>query len=310
LKTLKYSVLDVFTTVPFGGNPLAVFYEETNLPTETMQKIAKELNLSETVFVQKAENTNHQKRYRIFTPNVELPMAGHPTVGTSYYLAQNNLIPTEEGENKWIIEEQVGPISVSVYKKGTAISKVEMIQPTPTFGDIFEDREAVAKLLSLSIDDLDSSLPIQTVSSGVPFLYIPVRTLSAMKQIFFQNDIWKKYFSENPNTKHIFVLCLETEELTSTVHSRMFAPAMGIPEDPATGGASGPLGAYLVEYGLVQPESSGTYFIKSEQGFEMGRPSYIDISIRKESNKYTEVKISGTSVIMGAGEIYVPLDLV
>ncbi|WP_028778307.1 PhzF family phenazine biosynthesis protein [Shimazuella kribbensis] len=303
MEALRYALLDVFTTKPFGGNQLAVFYDDTNLPTETMQTIARELNLSETVFVQTPSDAKKEKRLRIFTPKVELPMAGHPTIGTAYLLADKGILDTKEGVNEWVLEEEVGEIPVKVYREQSRISKVEMTQPLPEFGEVYQDRQNVADLFSLSVEDLDPALPIQTVSTGVPFLFIPICTLDAIKKIQFRMDIWEKHFSRNPEIQHIFTFTTETENISSTIHSRMFAPAMGISEDPATGNASGSLGAYLVEHAVVSPVEQETYFIRSEQGFEMGRPSYIDITIGKEGEQYKEVKIGGTSVIIGSGEI-------
>ncbi|MBZ5202718.1 PhzF family phenazine biosynthesis protein [Planomicrobium chinense] len=303
MTSLNYELIDVFTNSPFGGNQLAVFHDEIELPTETMQKIAGELNLSETVFIRPPKNPGNQKSLRIFTPKMELPMAGHPTVGASFVLADKGLIPTESGQNHWILEEQVGEIPVTVYKEGTAISKVEMTQPLPVFGSFFQKPGLVADLLSLSPKDLDQRFPIQSVSSGVPFLFIPVRTLAAMQDINFRVDIWERQFSKNPYTQHIFAFTMQTEEKQSTVHSRMFAPAMGIPEDPATGAAGGPLGAYLVEHGVIPPSKDGKYMIRNEQGFEINRPSYIDVTITKNGSQISDVKIGGQSVRMGHGQI-------
>lgn len=302
MKTLKYSLVDVFTTEPFGGNQLAVFEEFSNLSSDFMQRIAKELNLSETVFIHPPSDPTKEKSLRIFTPQVELPMAGHPTIGAAFVMAEKGMINTRTGENEWIFEEGVGDVPVTVHKDHTHVSKVEMEQPLPVFGDQYREMENVAKLLSLSIKDLDSTLPIQTVSSGVPFLYVPIRSLSSMKKINFRTDVWEKYFSENSHTKHIFTFTTETEEPTSTVHSRMFAPAMGISEDPATGAASGPLGAYLVKYGVIPPSENEIYSIRSEQGIEMGRPSYIDITVMKEGSEIKKVKIGGKSIIIGSGQ--------
>ncbi|WP_408010193.1 PhzF family phenazine biosynthesis protein [Pseudalkalibacillus sp. A8] len=303
MKTLNYTLVDVFTTKPFGGNQLAVF-EETNLSPDLMQRIARELNLSETVFIRKPTDPKKEKSLRIFTPQVELPMAGHPTIGAAYVMAEKDIIDTKTGANEWIFEEGVGDVPVTVEMVDNGISKVEMEQPLPSFGDYYSERELAAELLSLSLEELDPSLPLQTVSSGVPFLYIPIQSLSAMKKINFRTDVWEKYFSGSPNTKHIFTFTTETQEPQSTVHSRMFAPAMGISEDPATGAASGPLGAYLVKHGVVPSVDSGISTIRSEQGMEMGRPSFIDITIIKEGNEITKVKIGGKSVIIGSGSLY------
>ena len=305
MNILNYTLLDVFTTKQFGGNQLAVFYGEEALSTEIMQRIARELNLSETVFIFTADSPSADKKLRIFTPQLELPMAGHPTIGAAYVLAEKEILKTEPGQNQWIFEEKVGNIPITVYRDHSRISKIEMKQPNPVFGEKIQDYERAASLLSLSIDDINMNFPIQTVSTGVPFLFIPVQSLAAIKRINFRTDVWEKYFSRNPHTTNIFTFTAETEELESTVHSRMFAPAMGISEDPATGAASGPLGAYLVEHGVIPSNEEGKYFIRSEQGFEIGRPSYIDISIQKNGNDYKEVKIGGNCVIMGSGQIYI-----
>lgn len=304
MRTLRYSLIDVFTEKPFGGNQLAVFHGEDKLTADTMQQIARELNLSETVFVCPPQNPENQKCLRIFTPKVELPLAGHPTIGAAFALADQKIIATSEGANDWLFEEKIGNIAVTVFKEGGNISKVEMTQPLPEFGAAYQKSGLVADLLSLTPKDLDSRYPFQTVSSGLPFLFIPVRSLNAIRNINFRTDIWEKHFRQNTDTQHIFVFTTQTEEKRSTVHSRMFAPAMGIAEDPATGAASGPLGAYLVEHGLIPQTSSGIYKIRSEQGFEIKRPSYIDITIRKSGAQYELVKIGGTSVPMGQGEIY------
>ncbi|MEI5907705.1 PhzF family phenazine biosynthesis protein [Bacillus spongiae] len=304
MKTLHYTLVDVFTNKPFGGNQLAVFHGTTMLNEETMQKIARELNLSETVFILPPNNNDKIARLKIFTPKVELPMAGHPTIGAAYVLAKTNIIETIEGENQWIFEEGIGDVPVTVWKKDGQITKVEMEQPLPNFGDKFVDTQMAAKLLSLSVKELHTTLPIQTVSSGVPFLFIPVSSISSIKNIRFRTDIWDQYFSTNQNTMHIFTFSLETEAPHSSVHSRMFAPAMGIAEDPATGAASGPLGAYLVKYGAIQAIDQENYFIRSEQGFEIQRPSHIDISIHANPD-IKRVKVGGKSVIIGSGQLSV-----
>lgn len=303
MKTLRYSLVDVFTEKPFGGNQLAVFHEEENLSSVTMQQIARELNLSETVFICPPENPENQKCLRIFTPKVELPLAGHPTIGAAFMLADQKMIATSEGANDWILEEKIGDIAVTVYKDSGQIVKVEMTQPLPEFRAHYQKTGLVADLLSLTPKDLDARYPFQTVSSGLPFLFIPVRSLNAIRNIQFRTDIWERHFSHDPDTQHIFAFTTQTEEKRSTVHSRMFAPAMGIAEDPATGAASGPLGAYLVEHGVISKTANGIYHIRNEQGFEINRPSYIDVTIVKSGSQFSLVKIGGTSVTMGQGEI-------
>lgn len=304
MKKYEYTLVDVFTSIPFGGNQLAVFSDAEGLDEKRMQIIANELNLSETAFVFSASDSMKTRRVRIFTPKLELPMAGHPSIGTAHVLATKEVAATEEGENKWIFEEGIGDIPLTIYKEKNMIVKCEMEQPLAEFGEEFVDIDLVAQLLSLKRNDIDASLPCQTVSTGVPFLFIPICSLEAVRKVRLRTDIWQNYFSENPNIQHIFIFTTETVETTSHVHSRMFAPAMGISEDPATGGASGPLGAYLIEYNVIPSEEDGIYEIRGEQGFEMGRQSYIDMKIVKYQSKIQQIKVGGQSVIIGSGQIY------
>jgi len=306
MKTLKYTLVDVFTSQSFGGNQLAVFHDGSSLTTKTMQQIANELNLSETAFICTPNKPQNQINLRIFTPQVELPIAGHPTIGTAFVMAYLKMLPTQDGVNEWVFEEEHGDISVTVFLNKEKITKVEMIQPIPVFGEILTRQALVADLLSLPKGELDPLLPIQTVSSGLPFLFVPLRSIAAMREINFRTDVWERHFSRNPDRQHIFTFTTETEYDDSTVHCRMFAPAMGISEDPATGAASGPLGAFLVEHGAIDKKADGNYVIRSEQGFEMGRPSFIDIMIKKNNQQYEEVKIGGTAIVVGQGELYVP----
>ena len=301
MRKFEYTLVDVFTNQVFGGNQLAVFKDAEKLSSEEMQSIARELNFSETTFVTDI-GPNH-KKLRIFTPKTELPMAGHPTIGTAFVLADEGVIETRDGINKLIFEEGVGEIAISIHVEGGRIRSIEMEQPMPVFGQVFGDIRTAAELLSIDMADIDTTSPIQTVSTGVPFLYIPLKSLDVISKIKLRLDTWEKFFSASEDTKHIFAFTRETLHAGSTIHSRMFAPAMGIAEDPATGGASGPLGAYLVEHGLVEHGYDGKYMIINEQGIEMGRPSFINITVSKTYNNFSEIKISGTCVKFGAGLI-------
>src|SRR5919202_2339463 len=177
MRRLHYHRVDVFTDRAFGGNPLAVFTNGRGLDTETMQSIAKEFNLSETTFVLPPDDPAHDWRVRIFTPGSELPIAGHPTVGTSFVLAREHLIRRDGRETTITLEEGVGPIPVRVEFEGGEPSFAEMSQPLPTFGPRLSDARAVASMLSLNPYDFDEGLPLEVVSCGVPFLYVPLKTL-------------------------------------------------------------------------------------------------------------------------------------
>lgn len=299
MQRLRYVLVDVFTNRAFGGNPLAVFPDGKGLTGTHMQALAKELNLSETTFVLPARTSGHDYQVRIFTPSTELPMAGHPTIGTTFVLAREQLIALAEGTTHITLEEGVGSIPVNIQAQGGTISEIEMQQPLPDFGAHFEQREVIAAMLSLPIHELDEALPIRIVSCGVPFLYVPVKSIAAMKHIRFKTEVYERQVSDS-SLSGIFVFARGGEEPGSTVHSRMFAPNLGVPEDPATGAASGPLGCYLVRYGLVKAEN-GVATIVSEQGIEMGRPSFVRIRIEQRGDEITRVRVGGECHFMGEG---------
>ncbi|MDT5159117.1 MAG: trans-2,3-dihydro-3-hydroxyanthranilate isomerase [Acidobacteriota bacterium] len=301
MRRLHYHLVDVFTDRAFGGNPLAVCTNGRGLSTETMQAIAKEFNLSETTFVLPPDDSRHDWRVRIFTPGQELPMAGHPTIGTSFVLAREHLIRRDARETNIVLEEGVGPVPVRIeFKDGEPVF-AEMSQPLPKFGPSLTDASAVAAMLSLDAEDIDSELPLEVVSCGVPFLFVPLRTLDAAHRARPRADLIEQAAPDGVPPE-VFVFTREVEHEGSTVHSRMFAPGIGITEDPATGGASGPLGCYLVRYRLVACDTSAE--IVSEQGIEMGRPSFILIRIEQSGDgNINAVKVGGQCHFMGEGFI-------
>ncbi|MBI5666849.1 MAG: PhzF family phenazine biosynthesis protein [Chloroflexi bacterium] len=302
MRKLHYHLVDVFTDQRFGGNPLAVFTNGRGLTTETMQAIAKEFNLSETTFVLPPEDPANDWRVRIFTPASELPMAGHPTVGTSFVLATEKLVDVSEQQPTIRLEELVGVIPVTFTFDGGQPVMATMQQLPPRFGPVFEDRRAVADMLCLDVSALDDG-PVEVISCGTPFLLVPVKTLAAVQNIRLRIDIWERALANYESSK-LFVFTRETIYPGSTVHSRMFAPSLGIREDPATGAASGPLGCYLVKYGWVKANPA---VIVSEQGIEIGRPSFIHIRIEQTGGQINGVFVGGQCVYIGKGYIEVPL---
>lgn len=298
MRKLHYHLVDVFTNRAFGGNQLAVFTNGRGLASETMQALAKELNLSESTFVLPPQDPANHYQVRIFTPAVELPMAGHPTVGTSFILARERMIDWEGDETSIRLEEKVGLIPVSIRFKDGAPVMMEMRQPQPTFGPQFDNRAEIAEMLSLDVATIDENLPLEVVSCGVPFLFIPLKSLQAIKNIRFRAEVLAR-LKERLGTDMIFVFTREVENEGSTVHSRMFAPFQGIAEDPATGGASGPLGCYLVRHRAVP--SAPKVAIISEQGIELGRPSFIHIRIEQENGAISGVFVGGECYYMGEG---------
>jgi trans-2,3-dihydro-3-hydroxyanthranilate isomerase len=273
----EYHLVDVFTDRPFGGNPLAVFKDGRGVRDDAMQSIAKELHLSETTFVLPPKAAGADHRVRIFTPDAELPFAGHPTLGTAYVLA--------EGKDAAMrLEEGVGVISVTL-REGF----VQMVQPLPAFSGTTISRKAAADALGLAIEEVRSDVPIQVGSSGVPFLFVPLANLKAVRR------------ARHPSAldASVYVFALSGERSGSQVHGRMFAQGFGISEDPATGSAQGPLGAYIVAHELVRVEP--TTRIRSEQGFEIGRPSILEIEVDRTGAAVTAVRVGGRCVAMGGG---------
>ena len=296
---LDYHLLDVFTDRQFGGNPLAVFPQPPpDLAPRLMQQIAQELNLSESVFVLPPADPANDFRLRIFTPLAELPMAGHPTVGAAFALAYLGSLGQLAAQTPLVFEEGVGPIDVTIRadERGRP-REVWMQQPIPQFGAVYSDRRAIAETLSLDESDLRGDAPIQVLSSGLPFLYVPVVSLVAMARIQLRQDRWEALLAGG-DAQNVFVTTTETAEAASSAHSRMFAPALGVDEDPATGSASGPLAAYLLRYGLAD-----SCEMLAEQGFEMGRPSFIRIRVERSAGEITSVAIGGKCVMMGSGTL-------
>jgi trans-2,3-dihydro-3-hydroxyanthranilate isomerase len=297
MRKLQFHLVDVFTESAFGGNQLAVFTDGRGIAVETMQQIAKELNLSETTFVLPADSPANHYRMRIFTPATELPMAGHPTIGTAYVLAHEKMIDTVGNRSTIRLEEKVGVITVVLELSDGTPKLITMQQPQPTYGAVWQNEQAIAEMLSLQLEDLDADYPIEAVSCGVPFLFVPLKNLRAIEKVNLRQDMWERTLRDF-EAPHVFAFTRETVTPEGTVHSRMFAPAMGISEDPATGAASGPLGCYLVKHKIITENPA---FIVSEQGFEMGRPSLIHITIESMGSEITRVGVGGHCVYMGAG---------
>jgi trans-2,3-dihydro-3-hydroxyanthranilate isomerase len=274
----EYRLVDVFTDKAFGGNPLAVFREPGKVDAATMQAIAKELHLSETTFVfPPSSSAAADHRIRIFTPDAELPFAGHPTIGTAFVLAEG-----KDGTTR--LEEGVGVIRVTLHE-----GFVQMDQPLPTFTGTTITRKAAAEALGLAAEEVRSDVPIQMGSSGVPFLFVPLANLKAVRR------------ARRPGAldASVYVFAMSGERSGSQVHGRMFDQGLGIGEDPATGSAQGPLGAYIVAHELVQ--AAPTTHIRSEQGFEIGRPSILDIEVDSAGAAIRAVRVGGRCVAMGGG---------
>ena len=310
LGSYRFIQLDVFTQEPFAGNPLAVFPEAEGLTDEEMMKIAREMNLSETVFVLPARDEKTLRRLRIFTPAREIPFAGHPVVGTWNALAREGVVPVPEGGDGWTRihhEVGIGVLPVDIEFKDGAPVQVVMTQGKFEIQDEVDDaheQAEIARVLGVGLEDLDETLPIQIVSTGLSFLAVPIRSLADLRRCRVNAALLAETY-ERAGATGCEAFTRETIEIgEARAHARMFAPGDNIAEDPATGSAAGALGAYLVYHGASGAESieGRTRFI-IEQGDFIYRPSRINIEVKGEPGAITEVRVGGPSVVVAHGEI-------
>lgn len=308
----RFVQLDVFTAQPFAGNPLAVFPEADGLADDQMLKIAREMNLSETVFVLPPRDEKTLRHLRIFTPAREIPFAGHPIVGTWNELAREGVVPLPEGGNGWTrIHHEIGigvlPVDIE-FKDGRPLQVVMTQGKFEIKGEIddWQEQAEIARSLGLAREELDENLPIQVISTGLPFLAVPVRSLADLRKCRVNAALLTEIY-ERARSTGCYPFTRETIEIgEARAHARLFAPADNIPEDPATGSAAGALGAYLVHHGASGAESvEGRVRFVIEQGDFMNRPSRIDIEVKGKLGAIDEVRVGGPSVVVARGEVFV-----
>jgi trans-2,3-dihydro-3-hydroxyanthranilate isomerase len=300
VERMRYLHVDVFTDRALEGNQLAVFPEPGGLSTAMMQAITREMNFSECTFIFPPERGGDVKM-RIFTPGEELPMAGHPTVGSTFALAAEGTIA--RGRKDFVFELGIGPTPISLEWNGDALSFAWMTQPLPKFGGVIVARGALAGAIGVNEPDLTAGLPAQVVSCGVPFLFVSLTSRKAVDAIAIDRKALARCAKES-GVEELPTFFFTTDgrqdpDAAQTVYSRMLAPSFGVSEDPATGGASGPLGCYLLEHKVVTPEAARN--ILSLQGVLMKRPSRVHISIDSEDHTITRVRVGGRSVLVGNG---------
>lgn len=301
--------VDVFSDVPFGGNPLAVFPDATGLSSRQMQQLALEMNLSETTFVLPPEAPGADFKVRIFTPTEELPFAGHPLVGTHWVLASLGRVPLREPITEVTFELGVGLRKAQLHVTDGQVSKVITDHQPPQFLASATDAqvERLTRALRLHADAISATgKPVQIVSTGYRQLFVPVRSLAevaAINPIDLDVGSLIGLCSElDLPGPDIAVFCMETNLPGRDVHMRFFAPHQGIPEDPATGSASGGLGSYLVRHGLVSATPPVTT-ICTEQGIEMNRPSKVTVLVEGTAQQIIMVRITGDVVPVMTGEV-------
>jgi trans-2,3-dihydro-3-hydroxyanthranilate isomerase len=297
----SYHTADVFTDVPFGGNQLAVLPNAAGLTDVQMLAITREFNFSETVFVFPPEDPKNTRRLRIYAPSGELPFAGHPTVGTAYVLAHIGEIKLTGDETRIVFEEGVGPVSVLIRASGgkpvfTQLSAAKI--PERRAASI--DAAGLAEVLSLDPSDIryDELFMPEAVSVGLPFLFVPLRSIDALGRARVREDVWERTLKGSwaPDI-YVFVVA------DDSVRSRMFGPKAGVSEDPATGSAAAAFGGYLA---WRSTKRDGTLKTLIHQGVEMGRPSRLEVETDLEGGVVKAVRVGGASVLVSSGTLHVP----
>lgn len=299
---MRFITADVFTSRRFGGNQLAVLPDARGLSSEQMLAITREFNYSETTFVLPPENPAHTRKVRIFTPAGEIPFAGHPTVGTAYVLAATGAVPLTGDRTRIVLEEGVGPVPVVIQSTNGAPTFCqfsvamlpEVLKPLPP-------RATLAAVLSLDEDDLlEGAWHPQVVSCGLPFAFVPLRNRAAVARARVRLDAWEQHLAGTDGS-NVFVFAMDAEEAGHDVRARMFGPGVSVPEDPATGSACAALGGYLG----ARAKADGSLRWVVEQGYEMGRPSVIEVEADRSAGAITAVRVGGATVLVATGDIRV-----
>lgn len=304
MRQYQFLQLDVFTHEAFAGNQLAVFPDAEGLSDAEMQTIAREMNFSETTFVLPATDARAVRRVRIFTPASELPLAGHPVIGTTFALARLGIISEQTGSPAYL-QLAAGTLPIDLLFDERRLSFVWMHQPVPSFVMWSSDAARLARTLGLKPEDIADDLPIERGSAGVPFIYVPARGIGAVARSRPGADLAAAMGDVPPNTG-LYLFARDGMAEGIGAHVRMFAPGMGIAEDPATGAAAGPFGVYLLRHGVIAPDESGVAHIRIEQGIEMARPSQISVSITGSKESVSDVRVGGAAVVVAEGQLLVP----
>ena len=297
----RFHTADVFTDRIFGGNQLAIVVDARGLTDELMASIAREFNFSETVFVLPPRDAANTRSVRIFTPGSELPFAGHPTIGCAIVLAETGEIEIAGAETRIVLEEGVGPVAVVIRSEnGKPVSAQLTSAQLPSKGVETYDSAAVAAAVSLEAGDIDTSASnaIEAWTVGLPYLFIPVRTRDALARSRIRMDAWERNL-RNTWAPEVFLFVRDGD----VIRARMFAPTLGIAEDPATGSAVGGLSGYLAARSSVR---DGTIRETILQGVEMGRPSRMELEIDVADGVVTAVRVGGASVLVSSGTLFVP----
>lgn len=288
-----FFIVDVFAEEKFAGNQLAVFLGGSGLTNVEMQKIAREMNYSETTFILSDDQNKGGYDVRIFTPEHEIPFAGHPTLGTAHII--RNVI-AKDSPKKIFLNLKVGEIPVTCNEQENSKTIYWMKQIEPTFGKRLT-ANIIAPVIGLTPDEIDNRFPIEEVSTGLPHIIVPLKTLDSLKRAKIAKD---KYYDliDNLSAKNVLIFCPEPHRAENNISVRMFADYLGIPEDPATGSGNGCLAGYFVRYRYWGREQIN---IRSEQGYEIGRPSLLFLRAEEKDGKI-EIFVGGNAITVASGQ--------
>ena len=301
---MRYLTLDVFTSAPFGGNQLAVFPDATGIPEDLLLPITREFNFSEVTFVYPPTDPSHTRRVRIFTPAEEMPFAGHPTVGTSAALALVEGVLGGATSGGITLELGVGPTPVQVKIESPTLAWAELaVVKAPEMGPPTATLNTLAEILSLEPGDLvGGAMSPQAVSCGIPFLLVPVKSLDALKRARVRLDRWEETLRASW-APEILVATRDAEHGDHAWRTRMFAPGLGLSEDPATGAATAAFAGWLA---LKDPRPDADFAWTLRQGVEMGRPSLLEARATKRGGSIASLHIAGQAVLTGEGQLRLP----
>ena len=299
----RFLTADVFTDRAFGGNPLAVLPDAGGLDPARMQQVAREFNLSETVFVLPPDQPAHTRRLRIFTPAREVPFAGHPTVGTALVLATIGGLELTGETTRITFEEGAGPVPVTIRAAAGRPVFAELTAPEPPAVRPAPAPAALADMLGLAAADLrlDAGLPA-IASTGLPFLIVELADAAALGRARLDHTVWRRLLAD-AGAREVYLVTRDTAGLDADFRARMFAPAAGIVEDPATGSAAAAFGGWL---GLRELRGDGITRYVIAQGVEMGRPSRLEIAVETRAGAVAAIRVGGGAVLVSEGTIEVP----
>ena len=294
MNRFTFYIVDVFAEKKYTGNQLAVFRNAGKLSDIEMQCLAKEMNYSETTFILSEKKRDEGYDVRVFTLEEEIPFAGHPTLGTAYVI-QSEIIG--EPVRKVILNLKIGQIPVTVNYKEEKVDILWMKQKAPVFSKIF-DREQISEVLSISKGEIDDRFPVQEVSTGLPFIIVPLKNLNALKKAQIKKEAYFRLI-ENTDAKAILIFSPQTYKKENDLNVRVFADYYGVPEDPATGSANGCLAGYLVKYRYFGNERID---VRVEQGYEIGRPSLLFLKAEEKEGRI-DVFVGGKVIMTAKGKL-------